>query len=224
MGLGLNTQGGADIVPHIRYDARAGRMFRADRTADAGGQWTTDLVDITQPPPSFIMDLAAIEVGWVHYAPTGPDFRMVRIGQPLPPQPTKEHRQAFRVKVHAPKLLGGTREFVSAAKAVINAMDALHVAFEAAPERASGMVPVVQMTGTAPVTTKGPSGTSTNYAPRFEIIKWVERPGDLPEAGTPAPPPPPAPAPPAAAAPHRHVPPPPPRNPAPAMAGADTEF
>jgi hypothetical protein len=178
------------------------------------------------------MDLAAIEVGWVHYTPTGPDYRMVRMGQPLPPQPSKDHRQAFRVKVHAPKLLGGTREFVSAAKAVINAMDSLHTAWEQAPERAAGQVPVVQLTGTTPVTTKGPQGSTTNYAPRFDIIKWTDRPGDLPaEAAAPAAPPPPPPPPPVASAPPpNHVPPPAPRPappvhaPAPAMAGAEPEF
>jgi hypothetical protein len=207
MGLGLNTQTNANIVPHIRYDARAGRLFRADRTQDASGLWTTELVDITTPPPAFIMDLATIEVGWVHYTTTGPDFRMVRMGQPLPAQPSKDHRQAFRVRVNAPKLLGGTREFVSAAKAVINAMDALHTTWEQAPERTAGLVPVVRLSGTTPITSKGPQGTTTNYAPRFEIIKWTERPGDLPiEAAMPSSPPPSSP--PAASMRGRHVPPP----------------
>jgi hypothetical protein len=231
MGLGLNTGGGGDFIPHIRYDARAGRMFRADRTQDAGGQWATDLVDISNPAPAFIMDLASIEVGWLHFGPTGPDYRMVRMGQPMPPQPGKDHKQAFRVRVNAPKLLGGTREFASSAKTVISAMDALHSAWEQAPERAQGLVPVVTLAGTTAVTTKSQAGASTNYAPRFEIIKWVPRPDDFPDAGAPAAPapqPPPRPAPAAAAAPPPagHVPPPPPRPAAPARAPAmaETEF
>ena len=59
------------------------------------------------------------------------------------------------MQLYAQKLLGGVREFASTAKVVIAAMDALHNAFEAAPERAQGLVPVVTMSGTEPVTTDG---------------------------------------------------------------------
>ena len=65
-------------------------------------------------------------------------------------------------------------------------MNPLHDAFEAAPERGQGLVPVVTMSGTEPVTTKGPQGSSTNYRPRFEIVKWVERPAGL-QPGAPRP-------------------------------------
>ena len=195
MSLGLNIGGnGADIVPHVRYDARAGRLFRADRVFGADGRWTTELADITHPAPQFIMDLAGIEVGWLAYGPTGPDHRLVPLGEALPPQPGKDHKQGFQVLLYAERLLGGVREFASTAKVVISAMDALHSAFEAAPERGQGLVPVVTMSGTEPVTTKGPQGSSTNYRPRFEIVKWVERPDDL-QPGAPRPAPSPAPAP-----------------------------
>ncbi len=169
MGLGLNiTSGdGAGFMPHIRNDARSGRWFRADRSQGADGRWSTELVDISQPPPAFIMDLERIEVGWISYGNGGPDLRMVPAGQALPPQPSPEHKQGFRGRVYAPKLLGGVREFASTAKAAISAMDALHSAFEAAPERGQGLVPVVTMSGTEPVTTKGPQGSSTNYRPRL---------------------------------------------------------
>jgi hypothetical protein len=147
---------------------------------------------------------------------------MLPAGQALPPQPSPEHKQGFRVRVYAPKLLGGQREFASCAKVVIVAMEALHNAFQAAPERAQGLVPVVTVAGTTPVTTRTPQGSSTNYAPVFRIEKWVPRPAELeptaagggaaptasPPAGSVPPPPaqqaapvspPPAPATPAAA-------------------------
>ncbi len=236
MALGLNTStSGADFIPHIRYDARAGRMFRADRVQAPDGRWETTMVDITTPPPQFVMDLAQIEIGWVSYAGGAPDLRMVPFGTALPLVPSKDHKQGFRVRVYAPKLLGGLREFASSAKVVIAAMDALHSAHEAAAERGQGLVPVVSFTGTTPVTTKTPQGSSTNYAPVFRIEKWVPRPADLLIGAVPAT---------AAAAamaaapisaptaPPRHVPPPvaaaPPPPPAPAAAPAlathDTEF
>ena len=156
MSLGLNIGGNAaDIVPHVRYDARAGRLFRADRVLAADGRWTTEPFDISQPAPTFIMDIAAIKVGWLAFGPTGPDHRLVPLGEALPPQPSKDHKQGFQVRIYAERLLGGVREFASTAKVVISAMDALHSAFEAALERGQGLVPVVTMSGTVPVTMKG---------------------------------------------------------------------
>ena len=196
MSLGLNIGGNAaDIIPHVRFDARAGRLFRADRVVGVDGRWDTQLVDISQPAPVFIMDLAQIKVGWLAFGPTGPDHRLVPLGEALPPQPSKDHKQGFQVLLYAERLLGRVREFASTAKVAISAMDALHSAFEAAPKRGRGLVPVVTMSGTEPVTTKGPQGSSTNYRPRFEIVKWVERPAELqPGAPRPAPSPDPAPA------------------------------
>jgi hypothetical protein len=224
MALGLNTNtGGADFVPHIRYDARAGRMFRADRALAADGRWETTMVDISTPPPQFLMDLAQIEIGWLSYAGGAPDLRMVPFGTPLPPQPSKDHKQGFRVRVYAPKLLGGLREFAASAKSVLAAMDALHSAFEAAPERGRGLVPVVSLASTTPVVSKTPQGSSTNYAPVFRIEKWLPRPADLPigPIGQPAAAAAAATAQPAApTAPARHVPPPV----APAPVTHETEF
>lgn len=234
MALGLNTStSGADVIPHIRYDARAGRLFRADRAQASDGRWETTMADISSPPPQMLMDLAQIEVGWLSYAGGTPDLQMVPFGAALPAQPSKEHRQGFRVRVYAPKLLGGLREFASSAKVVIAAMDALHSAYEAAAERSQGLVPVVCLAGTTPVTSKTPQGSSTNYAPVFRIEKWVSRPADLPigplsGAAPVAAAPTPSPATPAASvappAP-RHVPPPAPvAASAPALASHDTEF
>jgi hypothetical protein len=229
MALGLSTgTSGAEFIPHIRYDARAGRLFRADRAQGSDGRWQTSMVDISNPPPQFLMDLAQIEIGWLSYTGGTPDLQMVPFGAALPPPPSKEHRQGFRVRVFAPKLLGGLREFASSAKVVISAMDALHSAYEAAPERSQGLVPVVSLAGTTPVTSKTPQGSSTNYAPVFRIEKWVARPADLPlDAATAATPAPEA----APSAPPRHVPPPAPVAPPaaapaaqPASSTHDTEF
>ena len=230
MALGLNTgTSGADFIPHVRYDARAGRLFRADRAQDSDG-WKTTMVDISQPPPQFIMDIGQIEIGWISYTGGTPDLRMAPISAGLAPQPSKEHRQGFRVRLYAPKLLGGLREFASNAKAVIAAMDVLHSAYEAAPERNQGLVPVVCLANTTPITTKTPQGSTTNYAPVFRIEKWVPRPAEMDAVAAPAAAQPAAAAPATLAAPARQVPPPAPA-PVPAAPPAavpspvhDTEF
>jgi hypothetical protein len=220
MALGLNTSSaGGDFIPHVRYDARAGRLFRADRAQDSDG-WKTTMVDISQPPPQFIMDIGQIEIGWISYTGGTPDLRMGPLSAGLAPQPSKEHRQGFRVRLYAPKLLGGLREFASNAKAVIAAMDGLHSAYEAAPERQQGLVPVVCLASTTPITTKTPQGSTTNYAPVFRIEKWVPRPAELDAAAAATPVAAPAPSP------ARHVPPPAAAPPSPPPPGPshDTEF
>jgi hypothetical protein len=209
MSLGLQVTNNANIIPHVKYDARAGRLFRVDRVQDASGAYTRDTVDITTPPPQFVMDLSRIRVGWLHFSDRGPDFHLVRLGQPLPPKPSEQHRQGFLVFLYAPKLLGGVRQFASNAKTVVAAMDALHSEYERAPEAARGLVPVVTLAGTVPVKTQSVAGQTTSYAPVFRIEKWVERPRELdeimpPEEKTST----------TAAAPAQtaqHVPPPPPR-------------
>jgi hypothetical protein len=54
MGLGLeygSGGGGGDIVPFVKYDARAGRFFRNDRS-ESGGQYSFKLVKLGQPMPA----------------------------------------------------------------------------------------------------------------------------------------------------------------------------
>ena len=227
MALGLNTNTNAEIVPHIRSDARAGRLFRNDREQKPDGKWESRSTDITSPAPIMLMDLAQIEVGWISFTGGAPDFHMVRFGEPLPQQPSKDHRQGFRIRVYAPKLLGGLREFAATARVVIAAMDALHNQYEEAPESGQRLVPLVTLTGTTPVVSKTPQGQTTNYAPIFEITKWLPRPDDMPLGALPSIAAPASVAPPAAAPaappPARHVP-APVTAPAPEMAMHDTEF
>jgi hypothetical protein len=52
MALGLQTEssGGGDFTPIIKFDARAGRMFRVDREQDASGSWNTENVEVNPCP------------------------------------------------------------------------------------------------------------------------------------------------------------------------------
>lgn len=199
MALGLSTgsgEGGAgNFMPVLKYDARAGRFFRVDRS-DAGGTWQTDNVDVTQGFQA-IFDLENIEVGYIRFAKGGaPDFMMVRLGGAMPTRPDIRddkgkpvYKQGFRFHVKLGKTAGGdVREFASTAGVVIDALDALHSAYEAGRAENPGKLPIVAMTTSTPVK----SGESTNYAPNFEIVKWVDRPADL--VGRAAPPAIPAPA------------------------------
>lgn len=211
MGLGLsNSSGGSgDYLPIITWDARAGRMFRIDRSQGGDGGWVSDKIDITNDRPTMVADLGSIEVGWMAFLPTGPSFKMAPLGSSFPEKPSADHKQGARLKVYSPKNLNGVREFATSAKSVLGAIDALHDAFVQSPEAASGKVPVVQLDGSTSITTKGPNGNVTSYAPVLKILQWVDRPSELGDRTVAAPGGVIAAAPaPRAAAPTSHVPPP----------------
>lgn len=197
MALNLPAAGDAgNRMPIVKYDSRAGRIFRVDRSNDSG-QWESDPIEIT-PVFQAIFDMENIEIGWLHF-PTGgmPDLRMVRHDQPMPDRPSDKHRAGFRVNMVLGKQAGGdVREMAANAQVAIKGMDALHDAYLAAVGQNPGMLPIVRLAGATPVTTqgKGANGqpvSSTNYQPSWEIVKWVPRPADLSAealAGKPIPP------------------------------------
>lgn len=186
MGLGLSTggTGGGEIQPYVNYDAKAGRMFRVDRSQGGDGTWHTDKVEITNTV-QMAMDLANIRVGWINYTTQGPVRKLVTLGkEPIPPRPddrNAEGKPAFKQGFEVQLLLdkpsggGGPRVFGSAAGCVIEAMDALHDTFSAAPEAKAGKLPVVKIASVQPVK----AGQSTNYKPVFAIVNWIDRPATL---------------------------------------------
>lgn len=177
MALGLTTTSdSADRLPIMKYDARAGRFFKIDRVQGASG-WESLQEDVTNNL-TVAIDLHDIDVGWIAFTTQGPDFKVVKIGQGIPARPTDQHKQGFRVKLYEKNL--GVREFASTAKVVVGAIDALHSTVVETVEYKAGQIPVIKMTGTLPVTTSGPQGKTTNYAPVFELLKFIPRPEALP--------------------------------------------
>lgn len=182
MALGLVTEsnGGGDFNKVVKFDARAGRMFRVDREQDSGGQWQTDNVEITNGFTA-VMDLENIEVGWCLFAAgVAPQLTLVPLGQPLPARPSDQHKQGFRLMMKLGKSSGGdVREISATSKAVLGAVDELHTAYEAQRASNPGKLPLVALTGSKPIVSTGKGQTSTNYAPIFEIQKWIDRPAEL---------------------------------------------
>lgn len=185
MALGINYQSAdsLDILPIVKYDAKAGRAFRIDRV---DGENTP--IDITANFKA-VMDLQNIEIGWIMFAAnSAPDFRLVPIGQPTGPQPSENHKEGFRLLCKLARDCGGdVREIASTAKVALAGFDQLHNDYLSAPQSKAGKLPVVTLVRTIPVTTGG-LNKSTNYRPEFKIVSWVERPSDLiprPRAVTP---------------------------------------
>ena len=188
MALNLPKSGGGNRTPIIKYDARAGRIFRVDRTQGPDG-WDSKTVEIT-PVFQAVFDMENIELGWLYFPTNGaPEITVAKYGQPLPEQPSKNHRAGFRVHLLLGAQSGGdVREMAANAQVSIKGMDALHDAYLAGLKDHPGQLPVVKMETTEAVVSSGKDATgksvsSQNYMPCWSIFKWVPRPEQLPADG-----------------------------------------
>ena len=193
MALGLPvSSGGGDRIPYIKYNGKSGRIDRVDRFQNAGGDWSSEEVEITDGFQA-VFDMENIEVGWISFDGV-PDFRMVRLGQAFPDKPTAKHKAGFRVRMKLGKSVsqtpeGDIRELSGNAGVAIAGMDKLSDAFlKGGGDK--GQLPVVKLAKTIKVTAQfkdenGKQQTSTSYEPVWEIVKWVDRPPEL-VGGAPA--------------------------------------
>lgn len=183
MGLGLNYSSGGgsgDIVPYVKFDARAGRFFRNDRT-ESNGAYSNNPVDITSSFKA-VMDLENIEVGYMKFgAGTAPEYMLVQLGSPMPHKPADPgFKQGARIMLKLASTCGGdVREITGNAAAFLKGIDDLHTAYEAGKAANPGKLPIVVLQSTLPIKSGQGQKTSTNYQPVFEIQGWAPRPADL---------------------------------------------
>ena len=177
MALGINYEStGGDFLPIVKFDCRAGRMFRRDR---ANGE-NSD-IDITRSFKA-VVDLENLETGWMNFDTGGaPEFAMAVFGKSaVPDKPSDKHRLGVRLVLKLHKDCGGdVREFAGNAKSLVRGVDGLHDAYLAGVKENQGKLPVVVLEDTTPITTGEGARKSTNYAPVFKIVNWVSRPEDL---------------------------------------------
>jgi hypothetical protein len=179
MSLGFSNvtvKTGGDILPIIKYDAKAGDFIRVDRHQVADGSWDKTEAELALPL-TLHMDFANIEVGWLSFANGAPDFAMVKIGQPLPDKPTPDHKQAFRLRIWSEEL--GLREFSGSSKTLLRVVDALHDDYMSSDKREGDHVVKVEATGTETVKVNTPQGELRFKAPKFEISDIVARPAGM---------------------------------------------
>ena len=164
-----------DIVPVVKYDARAGRTFRVDRVDGANVS-----EDITAGFKA-VFDFENAEVGFINFnTGSAPDFCMVPFGAPMPPCPSQLHKPGVRLLVKLAKQCGGdVREFAFTSRACINGINGLHTEYEAQKAANPGKLPVVTIATTVAVTSGSGAQKSTNYQPHFRIDGWAPRPVDL---------------------------------------------
>ena len=183
MALGFQettSSGGGDFLPIIKFSAKDGSFVRQDRHQGADGHWEKSETEM-ELPFKVVMDMDAIEVGFIAFTTTGPDFRFVKVGEPMPIKPSDEHKEGFRIRMFNKEI--GLREMSSSSKIVRNQMNDLHDAYLAGKADNPGKVPVVEITGSdrIQIETKA-QGTQTFRSPKWSIVGWVDRPAGLDKA------------------------------------------
>jgi len=183
MALGFTettSSGGGDFLPIMKFSAKDGSFVRQDRHQGADGHWEKSETEMDLPF-KVVMDMDAIEVGFIAFTTTGPDFRLVKVGEPMPIKPSDEHKEGFRIRMYNKEI--GLREMSSSSKIVRNQMNDLHDAYLAGKADNPGKVPVVEITGSdrIQIETKA-QGTQTFRSPKWSIAGWVDRPAGLDKA------------------------------------------
>lgn len=167
----LNIGGSGTIKPYVKFNAKADKWFV--RGPDGDDQ------EITRP--TFLLDLKNICTGWFRFLEGQAPERVIDPSLDHPaPAPGEGFKRGFVVMAFSQKFFGGAVEFSSASIHLSNAIRELYSAFEeqgAKPEN-RGKIPVIACTGSDPMKDK----FGTNYKPRLEIVKWADRPAELPDA------------------------------------------
>lgn len=171
MGFMQSNTGGEDFKVYVAFNAKAGRWYTKEDKPDAE---LFEVKDMTA-----VFDFNSLKTGWFLFAPgVAPVKQLNERLHVFPPRPAEGFKQGFQINLFSGKNLLGVREFASTAGVVIDSMNELYDAYEAAPESKTGLLPVVKCADVKAIS--GAHGT--NYAPVFQIISWVERPPELVEA------------------------------------------
>jgi hypothetical protein len=139
-----------------------------------------DDVEISLPLTTAI-DLAEIKTGWILFQDGDPPDTAWDKGQIVGPRPSPKHKRGFAVNLYAKDF--GLREFSSTSNGSIAAITELYDKFEAAPQSAEKLIPIVRWESVTAV--KGKFGT--NYEPMLKIVNWRPRPPEMPATGLPEP-------------------------------------
>lgn len=175
-GLGLPVSGDGNFITYIKFNAKAGRWYTKN---DAGDEF-----EVQQMTAAF--DMSNIKTGVMKFsAGMAPDYiydTKIGAGDAQAPEGVSGYKRGFRILVIAEKAFNGVREFASCAGVVNDAMNALWDAYDSAPEKTEGQIPIVSCTAVTPVEAK----KGTNYAPTLSIVGWSTRSGafDTAEAET----------------------------------------
>lgn len=165
--MGLNIGGSRSAKPFAKFNAKADKWFVKGEDGD---------VEIARP--TFIADLANIATGWLRFREgEAPERSIDPSLDRAAPSPGEGFKRGFVLSVFSQKCFGGLVELSSASIHMGNAIREVYQAFEQSRADHPGQVPVIACTGSEPMKDK----YGTNYRPTLELVKWVDRPAELPD-------------------------------------------
>lgn len=173
MSLDDITSGGS-YDPIVKYNAKAGRWtLRVSKD---------DERDVDSPV--FVADFENVKKGWVKFIEgMAPDEQLVSVDEPLPQQPSVDHKKVIVVRLFSESAFGGVAKFSPTSMHALNALSTLYGQYVEGKQ--AGKLPVVKFAGTESMKDK----MGTNFKPIFEIVKYVDRPaafdGDAAETAAP---------------------------------------
>jgi hypothetical protein len=163
----LNIGASGSIKPYVKFNAKADKWFAKGEMGD---------VEIGRP--TFIADLPNIATGWLRFLEAqAPERVMDSSLDHAAPSPGNGFKRGFVLAVYSQNFFGGLAELSSASIHMGNAIQEVYATFEAERGSHLGQVPVVTCTGSEPMKDR----YGTNYRPKLEIVKWVDRPAELPD-------------------------------------------
>ena len=156
------------VKPYVKYNAKADKWLTKGEAGD---------VEIGRP--TFVADLENIATGWLLFREGQAPERRIDPALDRPaPSPGEGYKRGFVLAVYSARLFGGLAELSSASIHVGNALREVYATFEQHKAEHRGEVPVIACTGSEPMKDR----YGTNYKPRLELVKWIERPAGLPDA------------------------------------------
>jgi hypothetical protein len=164
----LNIGASSSIKPYAKYNSKADKWFAR---GDEG--------DVEIGRPTFVADFAHIATGWFRFREgEAPERRIDPSLDRVAPSPGEGFKRGFVLMVFSQTFFGGAVELASASIHMGNAMREVYQAYEEQHGHHPGQLPVIACTGSEPMKDK----YGTNYKPKLEIVKWVDRPAELPDA------------------------------------------
>jgi len=164
----LNIGASGTIKPYVKYNSKADKWFAKGPDGD---------VEISRP--TFLADFKNIATGWLRFREGQAPERVIDPSlDNSAPNPGEDFKRGFVLAVFSQKFFGGAAELSSASIHVGNAIREVYQQYDEQHQAQPGQIAVIECVGSEAMKDK----YGTNYRPKLQIVKWVERPAELPDA------------------------------------------
>lgn len=164
----LNIGVSGSIKPYAKYNSKSDKWFAKGPDGD---------IEIQRP--TFLADLKNIATGWLCFREGQAPERVIDPSlDHAAPSPGADFKRGFVIAVFSQKFFGGIAELSSASIHMGNELREVYQQFEEQSGNYPGQIPVIECTGSEAMKDK----YGTNYRPKLRIVKWAERPVELPDA------------------------------------------